>query len=61
VPADNILVIEDSPNGIKSAKSANCTVVAITTSFETEQLYVAGADLVVKSYPELEQKLEQLI
>lgn len=57
VPADNILVIEDSPNGIKSAKSANCTVVAITTSFESNELYLAGADLVVKSYQELEQEL----
>ncbi len=57
VCADHVLVIEDSPNGIKSAKSANCTVVAITTSFKSNELYLAGADLVVESFHELEQEL----
>lgn len=57
VPVDNILVIEDSPNGIKSARAANCTVVAITTSFKSNELYLAGADLVVGSFQELELEL----
>jgi beta-phosphoglucomutase len=61
VPAGNILVVEDSPNGIKSAKSADCTVVAITTSFESDELYFAEADLVVESYLELEQELLESI
>lgn len=51
------LVIEDSPNGIRSAKSANCTVAAITTTFETDVLRLAGADMVVASFAELEREL----
>ena len=31
---DNTIVIEDSPNGIKSAKQAGCRVFALTTSFK---------------------------
>jgi beta-phosphoglucomutase len=59
VPVEKILVIEDSPNGIKSARSANCMVAAITTSFNSKELRLAGADLVVTSFPELEQELNQ--
>jgi beta-phosphoglucomutase len=58
VLADNVMVIEDSPNGIRSARSANCTIVAITTSFTSDELYLAGADLVVKSFHELELELK---
>lgn len=52
------LVIEDSPNGIKSAKTANCTVVAITTSFNSNELRRAGADMVVNTFSEIKQKLK---
>jgi len=51
------LAIEDSPNGIRSAKSANCTVVAITTTFEPNALRLAGADMVVASFLELQREL----
>jgi beta-phosphoglucomutase len=51
------LAIEDSPNGIRSAKSANCTVAAITTTFEPNELRLAGADMVVASFAELQQEL----
>ena len=51
------LVIEDSPNGIRSAKSAKCTVAAITTTFEPDELRQAGADMVVTSFAELEREL----
>ena len=51
------LVIEDSPNGMRSAKSANCAVAAITTAFEANELRLAGADLVVASFAELEREL----
>jgi beta-phosphoglucomutase len=51
------LVIEDSPNGIQSAKSANCTVAAVTTAFERNELRLAGADMVVESFAELGQEL----
>ena len=58
VASSETLVIEDSPNGLRSAKSANCTIAAITTAFEPEVLRLAGADMVVASFAELEQELE---
>jgi beta-phosphoglucomutase-like phosphatase (HAD superfamily) len=57
VKGSETLVIEDSPNGIRSAKSADCTVVAITTAFESNELRMAGADIVVASFAELEHEL----
>jgi beta-phosphoglucomutase len=56
--ASDTLAVEDSPNGIRSAKSAGCTVVAITTTFEANELRLAGADMVVTSFAELERKLK---
>ncbi len=47
------LVIEDSDNGIKSAKAAGCLAVGITTSFPKKRLLQAGADYVVDSFSEL--------
>lgn len=51
-PAET-MVVEDSPNGVISAKSAGCHVVAITTSFPEEQLQRAGADFVAGSFDEI--------
>lgn len=48
------IVIEDSDNGIISAKKAGCRVVGITTSFDRERLLKSGADLVVSDFLELE-------
>lgn len=53
VPAKHCLVIEDSTNGIISAKAAGCIAVGITTSFPKERLQQAGADYVVDSFKEL--------
>jgi beta-phosphoglucomutase len=50
VPA---VVIEDSPNGIRSAKAAGCHVVGITTGFPADELKTAGADRVVAGFPEI--------
>ena len=50
----NTIVIEDSPNGICSAKKAGCFVFGITNSFSGEILREAGADEIVGSYKELE-------
>jgi HAD superfamily hydrolase (TIGR01509 family) len=47
------LVIEDSLNGIRSAKAAGCRAVGLTTSFGSDALYQAGADLVVQGFREL--------
>jgi beta-phosphoglucomutase len=51
------LAVEDSPNGMLSAKSAQCTVAAITTTFESHELRLAGADIVVASFAELQREL----
>lgn len=60
VPADTntSVVIEDSPNGIISAKSAGCFVYGITTSFTRQTLLEAGADEVVDSFSDLTLKLD---
>ena len=47
------LVIEDSTNGIRSAKAAGCRAVGIATSFSSDTLLAAGADVVVQSFAEL--------
>lgn len=53
VRPQDAIVIEDSDNGIISAKAAGCTVVAITTSFPQEVLASKGADYVVDSFSEI--------
>ena len=52
------IVIEDSPNGIRSAKSAGCFVYAITSSFPEQTLLEAGADKVVGSFNDLTKVLD---
>lgn len=47
------LVIEDSDNGILSAKAAGCQVCGITTTFSGVKLESAGADMVVSNFFEL--------
>lgn len=47
------IVIEDSPNGIISAKKAGCFVYGLTTSFQNHTLREAGADEIVESFSEL--------
>jgi beta-phosphoglucomutase len=51
-PSD-ALVIEDSPNGVISAKAAGCYVIGITTGFTSAELTTAGADSVVGSFAEI--------
>jgi beta-phosphoglucomutase len=53
VHADEALVIEDSPNGITSAKAAGCTVAGLSSTFSAEVLSAAGADLTAPSFIEL--------
>ncbi|XXY53065.1 HAD family phosphatase [Sorangium sp. So ce269] len=47
------LVIEDSKNGVLSARAAGCAVAAITTSFSREELKEASPDFMVGSFVEL--------
>jgi beta-phosphoglucomutase len=58
VTPDATLIVEDSPNGIRSAKSARCTTAALTTAFSAHELRSAGADIVVASFAELGQELD---
>lgn len=53
VSAADCWIIEDSVNGVKSAKAAGSATVAITTTFARETLSAAGADTVVDSFTEL--------
>ncbi len=53
---ENTIVIEDSPNGIISAKKAGCKVFALNTSFPPEKLTEAVD--IFDSYTELSRKLE---
>jgi glycerol-1-phosphatase len=43
-----ILVIEDSPAGIKSGKAAGCHVLGLTTTHTVREVQEAGADWVVE-------------
>ncbi|MDB5049017.1 MAG: hypothetical protein JWO30_2088 [Fibrobacteres bacterium] len=57
LPAAACLVIEDSKNGIVSAKGAGCKVAAITTSFTHTELMDAEADYLVNGFAELARLL----
>lgn len=54
---ENIIVIEDSPNGIISGKKAGCRCYALTTSFSKGKLIKAGADRIFESYEQLKNAL----
>ncbi len=57
VPAQECLVIEDSKNGIVSAKGAGCAVAALATSFSRLELMDAEADYLVEGFAELAELL----
>lgn len=54
--ACNTIVIEDSPNGIISAKNAGCFVYGLMGTFQRNILKKAGADEIVESYQGLMEK-----
>jgi len=56
---EHCLVIEDSDNGVRSARGAGCRVVGLTTSFPRDYLLSCGAHLTVDSYPELLARLTE--
>jgi len=60
MPATDMMVVEDSPNGIRSALAAGCRVVGITTSFPEAVLLEAGAHCVGNSYGDVARMLRKL-
>ena len=50
VPPEKCCVIEDTVNGIKAAKAAGMTAVAITNTFDASSLFDSGADTVCSNY-----------
>ncbi len=54
VPAAECRVVEDSVNGILSAKAAGCAVAAIATTFAAEELAPAGPTWLAAGFSELD-------
>jgi beta-phosphoglucomutase len=54
------LVIEDSPNGVRSARAAGTFVVAMTTAFAASDLSAAGAHRLVGGFDELSRTLGEI-
>ncbi|KAI9851798.1 MAG: hypothetical protein M1838_002656 [Thelocarpon superellum] len=52
-PDAAVLVLEDAPAGVRSAKAAGCSVVALTTTHDARQLRDAGADWIVRDLQEV--------
>lgn len=44
----SVLVLEDSPSGVKAGKAAGFTVVGLATTHAIEKIQAAGADFIVK-------------
>ncbi|GAM87732.1 hypothetical protein ANO11243_057590 [Dothideomycetidae sp. 11243] len=47
-PGPEVLVLEDSPSGIRSGKAAGMRVVALATSHDVAELLAAGPDWIVR-------------
>lgn len=54
LPAENCLVIEDAPSGLKAAKSAGMRALGLTTSFKGDVLKSAGADWIAPDLAHLQ-------
>jgi beta-phosphoglucomutase len=61
VPADATVVIEDSPNGVRSAVAARTFVVGLDTAFPRRDLEAAGAHLVLEGFAALSSRLDALL
>ena len=47
-PTSRVLVVEDSPAGIRAGKAAGCQVLGLATTHSIERVREAGADWIVK-------------
>jgi beta-phosphoglucomutase len=61
VEADAALVVEDSPNGVRSAVAAGTFVVGLDTAFPRTELEAAGANLVLSGFGELSGRLDAIL
>lgn len=55
------LVVEDSLNGVRSARAAGCTVAGMTTSFRKAELEAGGAHFTIDTYDELAERLGMVL
>jgi HAD superfamily hydrolase (TIGR01509 family) len=53
------IAIEDSPNGVRSAKAANMRVIAITNTHSIDVLKDVNPDVIVNSFGEINEALIQ--
>ncbi|HEX2395646.1 MAG TPA: HAD family phosphatase [Bacteroidales bacterium] len=60
VSASRALVIEDSPNGVRSARAAGCKVIGITTGFTPSELNAAGTEYIVAGFNEIELLIDRV-
>ena len=59
VPAEDCVVVENAPMGIKAGKAAGMTVIAVTTTLSPE--YLKEADYIAHDFYEVEKILEKLL
>lgn len=60
VSPDLSVVVEDALSGVRAAKAAGMTAVAVTTSFTKDELIEAGADIVTDSLFDLPKIIKNL-
>jgi len=60
VPAAKSVAIEDSPNGIRSARAAGCKVIGITTGFTPGELIAAGAEIAAADFNEIGRVIDRV-
>ena len=61
ISAARCLVVEDSVNGVISAKRAGCIVIGITHTFSRNKLKKAGADYIVRDFQEMSYLIKNLL
>ena len=49
-----VLVVEDSPSGVRASKAAGCAVLAVATTHRMDKLNEAGADWIIKDLRSLQ-------
>ena len=60
VSAADCIVVEDAVSGVQAGKAAGARVVGITTSFSSEALTAAGADIVIEDIARLPEAARKL-